>query len=59
MTVVIGVPITLLGRGRARADAGLQQAVNNEMLGVTRSRQDPRRDVAHIGAIEAEGDASA
>jgi hypothetical protein len=59
VTVVIGVPITLLGRGRARADAGLQQTVDNEELAVTRSRKDPRRDIAHIGTSEAQGDASA
>jgi hypothetical protein len=51
MTMMIAVPGALLSAARAHADAGLQQAVNDEVVLVARSRKNPRRDVAHIRAI--------
>jgi hypothetical protein len=57
MTMVIGVPGALLSAGRAQPDAGPQQVVNDELVPLGGSRNDTRRDIAHIRAIQAERDA--
>ncbi len=51
------LPGALLGTGRARAGAGLQQAVNDEVVPMSGSRKGPRRDVAYIRTVLIDRDA--
>jgi hypothetical protein len=51
------VPVAFVGAVRARAHARLQQPVNNEIIPMGSSRQDPRGDGAHIRAGQAKRDA--
>jgi hypothetical protein len=59
MTMMLSVPGALLGAERALAHAGLQQPVNDNVVGLRRPGEDPRHEVAHIGAIQAPRDARA
>jgi hypothetical protein len=51
------VPVAFVGAARTRAHARLQQPVNDEIIPMGGSRQDPRRDGAHIRARQAKRDA--
>ena len=59
VAVVLGVPGALLGAARACADTGLEQAVNDQVVGLGGPREGPCREVAHICAGQAERDARA
>jgi hypothetical protein len=49
--------VAFVSAARAGAHARLQQPVNDEIIPMGRSRQDPRRDIAHIRARQAKRDA--
>ena len=59
MTMMIGVPGALLGTARADTHADLEQAVDDVVVGMGGSRQDPRGDCADVGAVLIERDACA
>ena len=54
-----GMAGALVGAAGARPDAGLKQAVDDELVPVGGPRQYPRREIAHIGAPQVERDAGA
>src|SRR5581483_4847373 len=59
MPVVRSVLRALLGAARARADAGLQQALDEKRVVAQVPRQHTRGRSAHVRAIRAEADAAA
>lgn len=59
VTVMLGVPGAFLGAQRAIAHTALEQAMNDKVIGLGGPGEDPRDEVAHIGAGEAESDAFA
>jgi hypothetical protein len=59
MPMMLRVPGALLGAQRALPHASLQQTMNDDVVGLGRPREDPRHDVAHISATQAERDACA
>jgi hypothetical protein len=59
MTMMLGVPIALLGTGRARSDARVEQGTHHEVVPVARPRQNPRHGVADIGTSLTERNAVA
>jgi hypothetical protein len=57
VTMMRRVPTAFVGTARARAHARLQQSVNDEIIPMGSSRQDPRGGGAHIRACQAKLDA--
>jgi hypothetical protein len=56
---MLGVPGALLCAQPALADTALQQPMNDQTVRLGGPRENPRDEVAHIGARETESDAGA
>ena len=59
MSMMLRVPVALLGAERALTHAGLQQPINDYVVGLGRPGEDPRHEAADISASQAERDACA
>ena len=59
VTVMVSVPGALLGAALAGANASLEQAVDDQLVPLRRTRENSGRDVAYVRAGDAPGGAHA